>query len=127
VAVPTLGLVVRHHLGAHGECDVGSQPAILTWRDGSGQEHIHTLYSNRDRIVVGRGQGSDLHLEGDPRVSRTHAVLEHVDGEWTIVDDRLSRNGTFVNGERVLGRRRLWDGDVLRMGRTSLLFRDGAH
>jgi hypothetical protein len=40
-----------------------------------------------------------------------------------LVDDGLSRNGSFVNGERILGRRRLDDGDVLRIGRTNLVFR----
>ena len=46
--------------------------------------------------------------------------------QWLIVDDGLSSNGTFVAGERVVGRRRLRDGDVLRLGMTSLLFRDPA-
>jgi DNA-binding CsgD family transcriptional regulator len=39
------------------------------------------------------------------------------------VDDGLSRNGSFLNGERILGRRRLADGDVIRLGRTSMVFR----
>ena len=33
--------------------------------------------------------------------------------DWVICDDGLSHNGTFVNGERVRGRRRLAAGDVL--------------
>jgi ATP/maltotriose-dependent transcriptional regulator MalT len=40
-----------------------------------------------------------------------------------VVDDGLSRNGSFVNGERLSGRRRLDDADSLRLGHTSLLFR----
>jgi pSer/pThr/pTyr-binding forkhead associated (FHA) protein len=39
-----------------------------------------------------------------------------------VIDDGLSRNGTFVNDRRVEGRRRLMDGDVLRCGATTLLF-----
>ena len=35
------------------------------------------------------------------------------------MDDGLSRNGTFVNGERLSGRRRLTDGDTLRFGGTT--------
>jgi DNA-binding CsgD family transcriptional regulator len=46
-----------------------------------------------------------------------------VGGDWTVVDDGLSRNGSFVNGDRLAGRRRLVDGDVVRLGRTTLLFR----
>ena len=38
-------------------------------------------------------------------------------------DHGLSRNGTFVNEERVTGQRVLHDGDVLRIGGTYLLFR----
>jgi hypothetical protein len=41
---------------------------------------------------------------------------------WTVADDGLSRNGSFLNGERVTGRRRLVDGDVLRFGRTQIAF-----
>lgn len=44
--------------------------------------------------------------------------------EWALVDDGLSRNGSFVNRERVAARRRLRDGDLLRLGGTPLLYRD---
>ena len=49
--------------------------------------------------------------------------IERVAGDWTIVDDGLSRNGTFLNGERVQGRRRLCDGDTVRFGETLAVFR----
>jgi pSer/pThr/pTyr-binding forkhead associated (FHA) protein len=39
-----------------------------------------------------------------------------------IVDDGLSRNGTWVNGERVTGRRRLRDGDVIAVGATAIAY-----
>jgi DNA-binding CsgD family transcriptional regulator len=77
----------------------------------------------RERFAIGRAEHNDLALEADPEVSRTHAQLDLVGGEWTLVDDGLSRNGSFVNGERLVGRRRLSDGDVLRLGRTSLVYR----
>jgi pSer/pThr/pTyr-binding forkhead associated (FHA) protein len=60
----------------------------------------------------------------DPEVSRLHAELECLGGTWVIVDDGLSRNGTFVNGERIAGRHRLTNGDVLRCGDSLLTFRD---
>jgi pSer/pThr/pTyr-binding forkhead associated (FHA) protein len=40
-----------------------------------------------------------------------------------VIDDGLSRNGTYVNGERIAGRRRLRDGDRLCFGETPVLFR----
>jgi DNA-binding CsgD family transcriptional regulator len=62
-------------------------------------------------------------LPWDTEVSRLHAELECIAGEWTVVDDGLSRNGTFVNGTRISGRARLRDGDVIRIGRTTLGYR----
>ena len=43
---------------------------------------------------------------------------------WLIGDDGISRNGTFLNGARLNGRRRLRHGDVIRIGRTALTFND---
>jgi pSer/pThr/pTyr-binding forkhead associated (FHA) protein len=77
-----------------------------------------------DRVVIGRDPGNDLVLPWDVEVSRVHAMLEQLAGSWTVVDDDLSRNGTFVNGQRVRGRRRLNDRDVLRVGATELVYRN---
>jgi pSer/pThr/pTyr-binding forkhead associated (FHA) protein len=44
--------------------------------------------------------------------------------ERGLVDDGLSRNGTYVNGQRVVGRRRLSSGDVIRSGEVDLGFCD---
>src|SRR6185312_16148942 len=49
--------------------------------------------------------------------------IETIRGECTLLDDGLSRNGSFVGEERVEGRRRLRDGDTLRFGRTAVLYR----
>lgn len=51
-----------------------------------------------------------------------HAELVRLADDWTVTDDGLSRNGTFVNDRRVEGRLRLMDGDLLRCGETLLLF-----
>jgi predicted component of type VI protein secretion system len=95
----------------------------LVLRDGTKTQWIVRLRCDR-RLTIGRGEGSDLQLHWDPDMSRTHAELERVGGCWTICDDGLSRNGTFVNGERVGRRQRLRDGDVLALGRTVIVFRD---
>jgi hypothetical protein len=66
---------------------------------------------------VGRGEDLDL-VVADPSVSRLHAELT-VRGAYAYVTDLgLSTNGTRVNG-RPVGRRRLWDGDVLSFGGAS--------
>ena len=76
-----------------------------------------------DRLSIGRGEGVDLSLDWDERVSRVHAELERVGETWALVDDGLSRNGSYVNGKRVRGRRRLEEGDELRLGGTRVVFR----
>jgi len=95
---------------------------FLAYRDDGGEERLVLLTGPPARVTVGRSAGRDICLDWDPEVSRLHAELERVGRDWTVVDDGLSRNGTFVNGERLAGRRRLRDGDRLRVGATSLVF-----
>jgi DNA-binding CsgD family transcriptional regulator len=94
---------------------------FLVLRDGEGRQRLLRLHG--DRMSVGRGESNDVPLPWDTEVSRLHAELECIAGEWTIVDDGLSRNGTYVNGSRVSGRARLRDGDTVRVGRTALGYR----
>jgi hypothetical protein len=94
---------------------------FLVLRDASGQQRLVRL--DGDRLSLGRGETNDVPLPWDTEVSRLHAELERIAGEWTVVDDGLSRNGTYVNGVRISGRVRLRDGDVLRIGRTTLGYR----
>ena len=97
--------------------------AFLFFRDETGTQQLVTP---EDRLVVGRAPGSDLEISWDPRVSGIHAHLERRGPRWVIDDDGMSRNGTFVNGERVRGQRTLKDGDVVQVGNTVLGFRDPA-
>jgi pSer/pThr/pTyr-binding forkhead associated (FHA) protein len=71
-------------------------------------------------VTIGRGPSNDVALGWDTEVSRLHAELERLAGEWTVVDDGLSRNGTWLNGQRIQGRQRLRDGDVVQIGQTVL-------
>jgi pSer/pThr/pTyr-binding forkhead associated (FHA) protein len=95
---------------------------FLLYRDGDGRQQILPL-AGPGRLTIGRDEDADIPLGWDPQVSRVHAELERVGAEWTLIDDGLSRNGSFVNGERTAGRRRLVDGDSLRFGNTSMVFR----
>jgi pSer/pThr/pTyr-binding forkhead associated (FHA) protein len=95
---------------------------FLVYRDGDGAQLIRSL-ADSDRLSVGRTEDADLALAFDSEVSRLHAQLERIASDWVIVDDGLSRNGSFVNGERVVGRRRLRDGDAMRLGNTLVVFR----
>jgi len=104
------------------EAERGGRP-FLVFRDGDGAQRILHLDDDATRISVGRAPGNELSLHWDTEVSRLHAELERLGDEWTASDDGLSRNGSFVNGQRISGRHRLRDGDVLRIGRTQIAYR----
>jgi hypothetical protein len=97
---------------------------FVHWRSADSGQRLLMLGSGRERLSVGRRPDSDVALEQDPEVSRSHALLEVVGGQWTVVDDGLSRNGTFVNGSRVFGRHILHDRDRLCFGQTNVIFRE---
>jgi pSer/pThr/pTyr-binding forkhead associated (FHA) protein len=95
----------------------------LIYDDHLGHQQVLSLEDGWERVTVGRGAGTDLPLAWDSEVSRVHAELVRLGEDWVVVDDGLSRNGTFVNGELIERRRRLLDGDKLRFGDTDVRFR----
>lgn len=97
---------------------------FLVYRDSQQRQHICALDGPEARVTIGRRAENDLPLEWDKEVSRLHAVLELAGGAWTISDDGLSSNGSFVNGERLSGRHRLEDGDIIVVGSTAIAFRE---
>jgi FHA domain len=103
-----------------------SGEAFLVYRDDTGEQHIASLDRAAGRVAIGRRSASDLPLPWDGEVSRVHCEVQWIGGEWTVRDDGLSRNGTFVNEERLTERRRLRDGEVIRAGSTRLVYRNPA-
>ena len=97
---------------------------FLVYRDDEGRQVIHALAEGRTSVTIGRRPEADVSIPWDPEMSRLHAELEVRAGEWTISDDGLSQNGTWVNELRLAGRRRLTDGDLVRVGRTVFAFCD---
>lgn len=108
-------------LKAQIEAEREGRPFLL-FRDGGGEQVILPLAVDAE-LWVGRSGSADVRLEWDEEVSALHAQIEVVRDECTLVDDGLSRNGSFVNEERVHGRRHLRDGDTLRFGRTVVTYR----
>src|ERR1043166_2632076 len=89
---------------------------LIRRRDGT--ETAYELTKAETRI--GRGEPLvDLALP-DQMASRIHAVVRRLQGGYTIVDLR-SANRTYVNGEPIT-ERRLREGDVIRIGQTTLVF-----
>jgi len=96
---------------------------FLIYRDEAGEQRLVALGESAEELWVGRSSSADVRLSWDEEVSALHAQLEIVGDECTLVDEGLSRNGSYLNGERVSGRHRLRDGDMLRFGRTAVLYR----
>jgi hypothetical protein len=118
-----LDLASPDDLDARREAEKRGEPFLLL-RDDQGAQRIIALDEGAGSVTVGRRLEADIALPWDPEVSRLHAELEYKAGEWTLSDDGYSQNGTYVNGLRIYGRRRLTDGDLLRIGQTSIAFCD---
>jgi pSer/pThr/pTyr-binding forkhead associated (FHA) protein len=99
-----------------------STTAFLAFRDSTATLKLVKLDPDHPRVTVGRRAGLDVALPWDGEVSGVHVELNRVGGEWIVVDDGLSKNGTFVNGHRVAGRQRLKDRDRIRVGKTIIAF-----
>jgi hypothetical protein len=84
----------------------------------SGRELI-TL--SGQRVTVGHASTNLVSLKHDETVSRLHAVLENLGCAWSIRDVG-SRNGTYLNGEKIAAERVLRSGDELRVGNSRLIF-----
>ena len=92
---------------------------FVVYRDAHGRQRIYEL-PERGQVTIGRGSWMDISLNWDEQASRLHARLESLGDDWTLIDDGTSRNGTFLNGERVSGRRRLEGGDAITIGACEL-------
>ena len=75
------------------------------------------------RLTIGRSSRNDLCLN-DPFVSRLHAEIRR-DGEFFVLYDSGSANGTYHNGQRIDSSAALQFGDVIRIGETELRVADG--
>jgi FHA domain len=72
-------------------------------------------------VTIGRAEDNTVPIPDDEFASGHHARIESQrDGVWIL--DLGSTNGTFVNGARLDGRRRLRGGDLVQVGDTELRF-----
>jgi pSer/pThr/pTyr-binding forkhead associated (FHA) protein len=86
--------------------------------DPNGQEHRLLTPS----ATIGRAVECEIVI-ASKSISREHARL-HLNGRRWYIEDLGSTNGTFLNGERVIGSRDLRDGDSLKVGDLIFLFHD---
>jgi hypothetical protein len=94
----------------------GEEPAhILVPTDGE-SGIVHLL---GERTTIGSTPDNDVQIDAK-YISRRHAVARR-DGANTVIEDRNSTNGTYVNGQRV-NRHTLKDGDLVTLGKTEFRF-----
>jgi len=79
--------------------------------------HQGETYPLGDEITVGRGGGCGIVLPDDGFVSTVHARVFRR-GDEVFVEDLGSRNGTFLNGDRIATSTRLRRGDQVQFGQT---------
>ena len=96
-----------------------TQLAYLVIREGAKWSDVFRLVPGQS-ITVGRAPTNQIVLQ-DERCSRTHIEVFLSGGRWTL-RDLDSRNGTLVGEEVVRGDRVLRPGDMIRIGRTQLVF-----
>jgi DNA-binding winged helix-turn-helix (wHTH) protein len=89
----------------------GRQPALLIWREGEVVKRQWLL--DRPVITVGRATDCDVYLESR-WISRSHARLLREAATYRL-EDAGSKNGVFVNGQRVTEPRELQDGDNIQL------------
>lgn len=82
------------------------------------------FHLDKDAIVLGRHPDCDVVVDLGA-VSRQHAQIVRIEGEF-FVEDLNSRNGTFVNDQRIEGRRKLAEGDELKICDVAFQFHEDA-
>ena len=135
-ADPLATLTATPTPGAAAEARPGPQLILLLQSDAPGLGSARHLLAQTDRVLIGRGPArqaqrtreggkSTLALQlPDALVSTRHLVLsKRAGGEAWSLADQGSKNGTFVNGQRIT-EAPLHDGDLLEVGQTFFLFRD---
>jgi sigma-B regulation protein RsbU (phosphoserine phosphatase) len=81
---------------------------------------------NGERITLGRSSASELCFPDDTGLSRQHLAFEREgEGDAWVLHDLNSKNGTILNGAKVVGRAPLKSGDRVMAGHLILIY-DGA-
>jgi pSer/pThr/pTyr-binding forkhead associated (FHA) protein len=78
-----------------------------------------TTFPLGGEITIGRDPASTVMIDSDTFVSQHHAKVYDVDGQ-AMVEDLGSTNGSFHNGNRLVGARLLHPGDRIQVGYTVL-------
>lgn len=101
---------------------MGAPPPVTAWLVQKSSGRAGKQYSlAQARNTIGRdATRCDVVLDNDT-VSAEHAAVLYENGQFVLCD-LASTNGTFLNQRRIQ-RQSLWDGDVVRLGEVTLVFK----
>jgi DNA-binding response OmpR family regulator len=90
-----------------------TEKALLIWKEGDLIKDQWVLHEREEEITLGRS--SDCTISIPVRwISRLHALLRYRNRQF-VLEDAGSKNGVFVNGQRVVKPRPLTDGDIIQL------------
>lgn len=95
------------------QAEAGQRPGTVVMPSGDRIELTGTA-------LIGRLPDCTIMI-ADTNISRHHAKI-HRSGSGFVLTDLGSTNGTYVNGERLVGDHRLADGDIVSIGAVNLRF-----
>lgn len=87
----------------------------------SGRSRGKELLLCAPRLVMGRDEGCQLGLFGDPNIAKQHAAITKKENSY-FVEDLGSSDGTFVNNRRISGLTALQSEDMIQLGKTKVRF-----
>jgi DNA-binding response OmpR family regulator len=93
--------------------DLQTEQALLIWREGDLIKDQWVLQEADQEITIGRSPDCTISIP-IRWISRVHAMLRRERGQFTL-EDAGSKNGVFVNGQRVIKPHPLNDGDVIQL------------
>ena len=96
-----------------------SELAYLVIREGGKWSDVFRLVSGQ-AATIGRAPSSHIVLKDD-RCSRNHVEVFFTGGQW-VLRDLDSRNGTMIGNQRITSDHILRPGDIIRIGRSQLIF-----
>ena len=100
----------------------GGLVGILIVKEGVARDEIYKVYNGTN--TIGRDSAAEIRLDNrDTTVSRKHAEIFHESGNFGIKPLQEGKNPTFKNNNEVTGGDTLADGDLIRVGNTTMKFR----
>jgi pSer/pThr/pTyr-binding forkhead associated (FHA) protein len=90
---------------------------IVMFKDQTMRE----VHIGKEPLKIGRDSSNHIRID-NPSVSRFHAVI-YRQGHPFFIEDKNSTNGVQVNGITITWKSGLQDGDVITIGKHTLLFK----